>query len=130
MQHMNACRKNVDFKQPEPRGPDEKGMDGDLSLHVTTHACTRYAQRVLGLHVGQAHLLGDPALHGRCTRGVARLFERARLEVATADADIWIAGTRALVIQNGCVLTVITGSTSKELAKKFYRRSMAPRRAA
>jgi hypothetical protein len=120
----------VDFTQRPRRGSDEKGMNAGPSLHATTHACTRYAQRVLGINVGEAHLHGDSKLRGRCARGIARLLERAHWEARTEDADIWIAGTRALVVKNACVLTVLTGPTKKRLSKKIFRRALASRQAA
>ena len=105
-------------------------MNDVLSLRATTHACARYAQRVLGLSVGDAHLHDNSALRSRCARGIARLLERARWEGGTEDGEIWIAGTRALVIANARVVTLIVAPTSRGLPKRFFRRYAAVARAA
>jgi len=57
-----------------------------ISRRPTTHACARYAQRVLGMQVGELDILGNPALRGRCARGIERLLQRAR---SSSRAGAW-----------------------------------------
>lgn len=127
---MNTTRKNVDLKQPAPQGSEDKSMNDVLSLRATNHACTRYAQRVLGMDVEERHLRANSVLRGRCARGIARLLQRARPGETTERGEVWIAGTRALVITNACVITLIVAPTSKGFPKRFFRRHAAVERAA
>lgn len=85
---------------------------------------------MLGKSVGETDIHSDPALRGRCARGIARLSERARWEGHIEGGEIWIAGTRALLIKNACVVTLIVAPTSKGFSKKFFRRHAAVERAA
>lgn len=101
-----------------------------IDTRATAHACLRYAQRVLGMEIRECDLRNDPALRGRCARGIARLLERASPEGTVDGAEIRVAGTRALVIMNACVVTLIVAPTSKGFGKKFFRQYGAGARAA
>jgi hypothetical protein len=123
---------HVDLKQLAAGNSDEESMNAvtPIQLRATTHACARYAQRVLGMDVGELHVHNDPALRGRCERGIARLLERAQQRATAEGGQLWIAGTRALVIANAHVVTLIVASHRKGFSKKFFRRFAESRKAA
>ena len=91
------------------------------AARATAHACLRYAQRVLGLSLDENALRGDPALRGRCERGIARLLERSSC-ARKGDVEVWVARTRALVVQNSRILTVLVAPSSRGFGKRFFRR--------
>jgi hypothetical protein len=88
---------------------------------ATSHACVRYAQRVLGLSLDEHELRRRPALRSRCERGIARLLERASFARKEEHVEVWVARTRALVVSDSCVITVLVAPTSKGFGKRFYR---------
>src|SRR5678816_4589840 len=79
-------------------------MQAAMKLRATVHACTKYAQVVLGLSVNDRDLVANPKLHGRCSRGIERLVERAQPapeSFADPGRSLLVVGTRALVVQEG-----------------------------
>jgi hypothetical protein len=90
-------------------------------IRVSAHAALRYAQRVLELRIDEHALRRDRALRARCERGVCRLFFRA-LPRSNGDVDVWVTGTRALVVKDGWVLTVLVARNAKGFSKFFLRR--------
>ncbi len=108
---------------------NERARSPRLGLVITAHACLRYAQRVLGMHIDHDDLQKDAALRGRCERGIARLLERADCG-KTEDGEIWVTRTRALVVENAHVVTLLVAPTSKGFRKRFFRRHGSPARAA
>jgi hypothetical protein len=111
---------NVAFIQvarPEaPTGPDPIARRAQTA-RPTTHACLRYAQRVLGMTIDEDRLMQDAALRGRCARGIGRLLERASCARRSDDAEIWVARTRALVVKNSRVLTILVAPKRRGSAK-------------
>jgi hypothetical protein len=90
------------------------------TLKSTLHACARYAQIVLGLNVGDRDLLADPKLYGRCSRGIDRLLERALPAGCLEDGRaLLVVGTRALVVYDGRVMTIMAAPAH---AKRFGKR--------
>ena len=87
----------------------------------TSHACLRYAQRVLGMTIEQEQLRANPALRGRCARGIGRLLERAALVRKDGGTEIWVTGTRAMIVQNANVITLLVASSSRGFGKRFRR---------
>jgi len=95
--------------------------DDGPETRATAHACVRYAQRVLGLSLDEQDLRQRPALRGRCERGIARLMERASCARKSDDVEVWVARTRALVVKDSRVLTVLVAPTSRGFGKRFRR---------
>jgi hypothetical protein len=88
----------------------------------TTHACLRYAQRVLGMTIEEEHLRADFALRGRCARGIGRLLERAVCARREESLEIWITGTRAIIVRNAHVLTILVASKTRGFGKLLRQR--------
>jgi len=93
------------------------------AVRVTAHACLRYAQRVLGLELGEAELGRDRALRGRCERGIMRLMERAECARKGDDVEVWVARTRALIVKDARVLTVLVARSSRGFGKRIFRKA-------
>ena len=96
-------------------------MSTTSRIRVSAHAALRYAQRVLHLDIDETRLRRERALLGRCERGVARILDRASRR-SNGDVDVWLAGTRALVVKDGFVLTVLVAPSAKGFSKFFLRR--------
>ena len=90
-------------------------------VRATAHACLRYAQRVLGLGLADEQFGGDRALRGRCERGIERLLERAEFARKEGEVEVWVARTRALLVQDTRVLTVLVAPTNRGFGKRFFR---------
>jgi len=95
------------------------------AARATAHACLRYAQRVLGMTLDEEQLRTNWALRGRCERGIERLMERALCARKGDDIEVWVARTRAMVVQYARVLTVLVAPTSRGFGKRFLRQSSA-----
>jgi hypothetical protein len=91
------------------------------AVQATAHACLRYAQRVLGMRLDEQQLRDDPDLRGRCGRGIARLMGRASCARRDGDIEVWVARTRALVVTDSRVLTVLVAFTNRGFGKRFSR---------
>jgi hypothetical protein len=91
------------------------------AARATAHACLRYGQRVLGLHLDDEQLRNDWALRRRCERGIDRLLDRAQLARKDGEVEVWVARTRALLVQESRVLTVLVAPTSRGFGKRFFR---------
>ena len=91
------------------------------AVHATAHACLRYAQRVLGMRLDEQRLRDDPDLRGRCERGIARVMERASCARREGDIEVWVVRTRALVVTDSRVLTVLVALTNRGFGKRFFR---------
>lgn len=83
----------------------------------TTHACLRYAQRVLSMTIEEEQLRADLPLRGRCARGIGRLLKRAVCARKDGNLEIWIVGTRAIIVRNAYVLTILVASKSRGFGK-------------
>ena len=92
------------------------------AVRATAHACLRYAQRVLRLELGEEQLRRDRALRGRCERGIERLLQRAECARKGDDVEVWVARTRALIVKDSRVLTVLIAPSSRGFGKRFFRR--------
>jgi hypothetical protein len=90
-------------------------------VRATAHACLRYGQRVLGLPLEEEQIRRDWALRRRCEGGITRLMERAHLARTDGEVDVWVARTRALVVRDQSVLTVLVSATSRGFGKRFSR---------
>jgi hypothetical protein len=90
----------------------------------------RYAQRVLGMTVDELELRADRALRGRCERGIGRLMERAVVARRDGRVEIWVARTRAMVVQDARVITLLVAPSSKGFGKHFLRKAPTEHRAA
>ena len=91
------------------------------AVQATAHACLRYAQRVLALRLDEQRLRDAPDLRGRCERGIARLMDRASCARRDGDIEVWVARTRALVVTDSRVLTVLVAPTNRGFGKRFFR---------
>ena len=91
------------------------------AVQATAHACVRYAQRVLGISLDEQRLREELALRRRCERGIGRLMERASCARRDADIEVWVARTRALIVAESRVLTVLVAPTSRGFGKRFFR---------
>ena len=87
----------------------------------TAHACLRYAQRVLGRTLDEGQLRADPLLRARCERGIARLLVRAVCARRDGGIEVWVARTRAMIVQDAHVLTVLVAATDRGFGKRFLR---------
>lgn len=89
----------------------------------THHACARYAQVVLGLRVNDRDLASDPKLYGRCARGVERLVARATpaKETLPDGRALLVVGTRALVVHDGRVMTLMAAPSARGFGKRLLR---------
>jgi hypothetical protein len=68
-------------------------------------------------------LRADWALRGRCERGIDRLLDRAELACEDHDGAVWVVWTRALIVRNARVITVLVSSTSRGFGERFHRSS-------
>ena len=88
---------------------------------ISEHARLRYAERILGRKLSYRRLLSDPKLHGRVRRGILRLLEGATEVGLDGDAAIFVNRSRALVIKNDCIVTVLASGTTGGFSKKKRR---------
>jgi hypothetical protein len=95
----------------------------------TAHACLRYAQRVLGMTVDELQLHTDRALRGRCERGIGRLMERAVRARQDDRVEVWVARTRAMIVRDAHVVTLLVAPSSKGFGKRFLREAPTDHRA-
>ena len=96
----------------------------------TAHACLRYAQRVLGMTVDEHQLRADRALRGRCERGIGRLMESAVRARQDGRVEVWIVRTRAMIVEDAHVITLLVAPSSKGFGKRFLRTAPTNHRAA
>jgi hypothetical protein len=99
-------------------------MHATQKLRPTLHACTKYAQVVLGLAVNDRELVANPKLHGRCSRGIERLVERAQpggMDDLESGRSLLVVGTRALVVHEGEVMTLFSSPSPRGFGKKLLR---------
>jgi hypothetical protein len=75
-------------------------------------------------------LRADPALRGRCERGIARLLERAVRAHEDGSVEVWVTRTRAMIIRDAHVLTLLVAPTSRGFGKRFLRQANAGHREA
>jgi hypothetical protein len=95
----------------------------------TAHACLRYAQRVLGMTVDECQLRADRVLRGRCERGIGRLMEGAVRAHQDGRVEVWVARTRAMIVQDAHVITLLVAPSSKGFGKRFLRKAPTDHRA-
>jgi hypothetical protein len=73
------------------------------------------------MSLDEQRLREDLVLRGRCERGIGRLMDRASCARSDGDVEVWVARTRALIVTNSRVLTVLVAHTSRGFGKRFLR---------
>jgi hypothetical protein len=77
------------------------------NFRVTLHAMERYSQRISKKPIAQRALLSNPKLSRRLANGVARILKNATHWGRSRDALVFVARTRAVIVRDGHVVTVI-----------------------
>jgi hypothetical protein len=80
--------------------------------------------------VDEVQLRADWALRGRCERGIGRLMERAVRAREDGPVEIWVARTRAMIVRDAHVITLLVAPSDKGFGKRLLRKGRTDRRAA
>jgi hypothetical protein len=112
---MNLAITLVSSPETPPAGPGRTSASAPAA-RPTAHACLRYAQRVLGMRVDEEQFRKNFALRRRCERGIGRLMDRAVRARADGPVEVWVARTRAMIVRDGCVLTILRSKARRPVS--------------
>ena len=93
----------------------------EIPRRVSAHAKKRWTERVSRKPRTPAELLANPKENQRCENGVLKIFKKATHIGRSRGATVFVVRTRALIVKDGCVITVIVSGRPTGFGKRQCR---------
>jgi len=91
------------------------------NFRVTLHAMERYSQRISKKPIAHRALFSNPKLSRRLANGVARILKNATHWGRSRGALVFVARTRALIVRDGQIVTVLRSSSPRGFTSRRQR---------